>query len=96
MILSLCVIAGNEAAQIGAMLDSFDGVIDEVSLVRAIGSQEPDATERIVREWCAENSVLFVFSEYKNGATAQAWKHVDSFAKARNQAFAQACGDWLI
>jgi hypothetical protein len=96
MILSLCVIAGNEAAQIGAMLESFDGVIDEVSLVRAIGSQEPDATEQIVRDWCLHHSVGFVFSEYKNGATAQAWKHVDSFARARNQAFAQACGDWLI
>jgi hypothetical protein len=96
MILSLCVIAGNEAAQIGSMLDSFDGVIDEVSLVRAIGSQEPDATEQIVRDWCLQHSVGFIFSEYKNGATAQAWKHVDSFARARNQAFAQACGDWLI
>ena len=96
MILSLCVIAGNEAAQIGSMLDSFNGVIDEVSLVRAIGSQEPDATEQIVRDWCLQNSVGFVFSEYKNGATAQAWKHVDSFAKARNQSFAQSCGDWLI
>ena len=96
MILSLCVIAGNEAAQIGSMLDSFNGVIDEVSLVRAIGSQEPDATEQIVRDWCLQNSVGFVFSEYRNGATAQAWKHVDSFAKARNQSFAQSCGDWLI
>jgi regulator of extracellular matrix RemA (YlzA/DUF370 family) len=96
MKISLCVICGNEAAQIGAMLKSFERVVDEVSLVRAIGSQEPDGTEQIVRDWCERNEIGFVFSEYKNGVTAQAWKHVDSFAKARNQSFAQATGDWLL
>ena len=51
MTLSLCVIAGNETAHIKTMLDSFVGVIDELSLVRAIGSQEPDDTEQIARDW---------------------------------------------
>jgi hypothetical protein len=32
----------------------------------------------------------------KNGVTARAWKHIDSFARARNQAFAQGTGDWLV
>ena len=96
MRLSLCVIAGNETAHIKTMLDSFAGVIDELSLVRAIGSQEPDDTEQLARDWCERNAVPLVFSDYRNGVTAKAWKHVDSFAKARNQSFAQATGDWLV
>ena len=96
MRLSLCVIAGNETAHIKTMLDSFVGIIDELSLVRAIGSQHPDDTEQLARDWCERNAVALVFSEYRNGVTAQAWKHVDSFAKARNQAFAQGTGDWLL
>jgi len=96
MTISLCVIAGNETAHIKTMLDSFVGVIDELSLVRAIGLQPPDDTEQLARDWCERNAVALVFSDYRNGATAQAWKHVDSFAKARNQAFAQGTGDWLI
>jgi glycosyltransferase involved in cell wall biosynthesis len=96
MLISLCVICGNEAHHIEAMLNSFVGQIDELSLVRAIGAKEPDATEEMARSWCATNAVPLVFSDYQNGVTAQAWKHVDSFAKARNQAFAQATGDWLV
>ena len=96
MRLSLCVIAGNETAHIKTMLDSFAGVIDELSLVRAIGSQEPDDTEQLARDWCERNAVPLIFSDYRNGVTAKAWKHVDSFAKARNQSFAQATGDWLV
>lgn len=96
MKLSLCVIAGNESQQIKSLLASLIGIVDELSLVRAIGSQEADETEQIVRDWCERNAVAFVFSEYRNGVTAQAWKHVDSFAKARNQSFAQATGDWLL
>ena len=78
--ISLCVICGNEAHHIGALLKSFAGKVHELSLVRAIGTQAPDATEKMAREWCAANDVAFVFSEYQNGVTAQAWKHADSFA----------------
>jgi hypothetical protein len=62
MLISLCVICGNEAHHIEAMLNSFVGQIDELSLVRAIGSKEPDDTERIARGWCIDNGVNFVFS----------------------------------
>ena len=96
MTISLCVICGNEAHHIGAMLDSFAGRIAELSLVRAVGAQTPDNTEELARDWCAANAVAFVFSEYRNEITARAWPHVDSFANARNQAFAQAGGDWLV
>lgn len=94
--ITLCVICGNEAHHIGAMLDSFAGKIHELSLVRAIGAAAPDATEKIAREWCSQNSIGFVFSDYRNTVGAQAWKHVDSFAAARNQSFDQANGDWLV
>ena len=72
MRLSLCVIAGNETAHIKTMLDSFAGVIDELSLVRAIGSQEPDDTEQLARDWCERNAVPLIFSDYRDGVTAKA------------------------
>jgi len=94
--ISLCVICGNEAHHIKTLLNSFAGKIHELSLVRAIGSQAPDGTETLAREWCVANDVAFIFSEYQNGVTARTWKHVDSFAKARNQAFSQAGCEWLV
>jgi glycosyltransferase involved in cell wall biosynthesis len=96
MRISLCVICGNEEHHIRSLLDSFKGSFDQLSLVRAIGLKEPDKTEEIARQWCLEHGKAFVFSEYLNGVTARAWKHVDSFARARNQAFAQGTGDWLV
>lgn len=93
---SLCIICGNETAHIGRMLASFAPVFDQLSLVRAIGCKEPDDSVEIARRFCAENDKVFLFSEYGNGVGAEKWDHVDSFAKARNKAFAQATGDWLI
>lgn len=96
MRLSLCVICGNESDLIETMLDSFDPIFDELSLVRAIGGQESDDTVDKARAWCAANGKDFLFSEYINELTAQKWPHVDSFAKARNAAFEQGTGDWLL
>ena len=96
MTISLCVICGNEEHHIRSLLDSCEGAFDQLSLVRAIGSKEPDKTEELCRRWCLLHGKEYVFSEYLNGVTARAWKHVDSFARARNQAFAQATGDWLV
>lgn len=94
--ISLCVICGNEAANIVALLDSFSPGFDELSLVRSIGSREPDDTVRLAREWCERNGKAFVFSERANGYTAKKWDHIDNFAAARNDAFRQATGDWLV
>lgn len=96
MRVSLCVICGNESEHILAMLDSFGPMFDELSLVRAIGARKPDDTEELAREWCAKNGKAFLFSEHKNEHAAKDWDHVDSFGKARNQAFDQATGDWLF
>lgn len=93
---SLCVICGNETEHIQPMLDSFAPMFDELSLVRAIGSREPDDTVQQAREWCQRNGKDFIFSEYQNEYTAKHWDHVDSFARARNAAFRQATGEWLF
>lgn len=78
------------------MLNSFAPIFDELSLVRAIGSKKPDETEELARNWCSANGIPFVFSEHRNELGAETWDHVDSFAKARNKAFEQATGDWLV
>lgn len=94
--ISLCVICGNEEEHILPMLGSFAPCFDEFSLVRAIGARKADQTFEIASAWCAANGKAFVGSEYANGFAAKAWDHVDSFAAARNQAFKQATGDWLV
>jgi len=94
--ISLCVICGNESEHIAAMLNSFAPCFDELSLVRAIGKREPDDTMQQAQAWCAANGKAFLFGEYQNGFAARDWDHVDSFGAARNQAFRQATGDWLI
>lgn len=87
MKVSLAVIAGNGERYIERFLDSFQPYVDEVVVVRAIGSREPDGTLDIARlRGC-------VTGEYRN---RQDWPHVDDFAAARNAAFDLATGDWVM
>jgi hypothetical protein len=79
----LGIIVGNEEALIGRFLDSFQPHVDSVSVVRAIGTQQPDATLDIAK---ARGCLT---AEYLN-APDRAWDHVDNFAAARNQSFALA------
>jgi len=94
MRISLCVICGNEAGIIERFLDSFSGAFDELSLVRAIGTTEPDATVELADAWCVRNGKDFVFAEYKN--EHDGLPHVDNFGAARNLAFSGGTGDWLF
>jgi glycosyltransferase involved in cell wall biosynthesis len=96
MRVSLCVICGNEAEHIIAMLSSFARVFDELCIVRAIGAKEADATLEMAAAWCRENGKDFRGAEYRNGYGAEKWDHVDSFARARNAAFGKATGDWIV
>lgn len=96
MRISLCLIVGNESAHIARCLAAFTPAVDEVSMVRAIGSQPPDDTHHLARAFCAERGIPFLFSEYTNAEHAREWDHVDDFAAARNQSFAQSTGDWLV
>ena len=79
----LGIIVGNEEALIGRFLDSFQPHVDSVSVVRAIGTQQPDATLDIAK---ARGCLT---AEYLN-APDRAWDHVDNFAAARNHSFALA------
>ncbi len=96
MRVSLCVICGNEEQLIVRMLNSFDGVFDELSITRAIGSAKPDGTIGLAELWCKERGIACVVSEYRNGVGTEGWDHVDDFAAARNLAFQNGTGDWLI
>lgn len=96
MRVSLCVICGNEEHHIERMLDSFAPCFDELSLVRAIGSRKPDRTFEIARSWCEAKDKQFTFREHLNQPGTEHWDHVDSFCDARNEAFQQASGDWLV
>lgn len=88
----LGIIVGNEEANIGRFLDSFQPHVDSLSVVRAIGSAEPDKTLDIAKERGC------IVAEYVNGEAGKDWPHVDNFAAARNQTFALAPEgtDWLM
>ena len=64
-------------------LDSFQPHVDSISVVRAIGTAQPDATLDIAK---ARGCLT---GEYLNAPDHQ-WEHVDNFAAARNQSFALA------
>ena len=79
----LGIICGNEESMIGRFLDSFLPHVDSLSVVRAIGNQEPDKTLEIAKERGC------LVGEYRN-AEGHEWPHVDDFAAARNESFALA------
>ena len=88
--ISLCVITGNEAPAVIGFLDSFKGAFDELCMVQAVGSLEHDKTLVMAQLWCSQNGKKCQLGEYRNGASAAEWPHVDDFAAARNQAWAMA------
>lgn len=65
--ISLCIIAGNEAATITRFLDSFKEAFDELCIVRAVGNQDPDSTLGIAHDWCRKHGKKFVAGVYENG-----------------------------
>jgi hypothetical protein len=88
MRISLTAITGNCERDIERFLDTFQHHVDEVVIVRAIGSAEPDKTLEIARQRGC------VVGEYQNTQDNQ-WPHVDDFGAARNYAASLATGDWL-
>jgi len=88
--ITLCVIAGREAATITRFLNSWRDCFDSLVLVEAIGNQDCDETLSLATDWCRANGKLIDVSAYANAAGCN-WPHVDSFAAARNQAFINAC-----
>lgn len=78
------------------MLESFSAGFDQLSLVRAIGAATPDDTWSKAEQWCGERGKNFIASDYRNAPGSASLEHVDDFAAARNQSFAQAGGEWLL
>lgn len=106
---SLCVIAGNEENYIERFLNSFGPAFDELCLVRAIGNQPHDKTLMLAKAWCEKNGKACHLGEYRNEGwhgndfaaavddlQPGTWRHVDSFAAARNQSWLMATGDYQL
>ena len=89
MKISCAAIAGNCEGYITRFLNVFQPVCDEVVVVRATGSLEPDRTLEIAE------SRGCVVGEYKNAIRPE-WEHVDDFAAARNLSFDLATGDVIF
>ena len=87
--ISLCCITGNCERDIERFLDSFQPHVDEVVIVRATGSLDPDQTLAIAkRRGCLTDHYL--------NAAGNNWPHVDNFAAARNKACSMAKHDWIM
>lgn len=95
MKISLCMIVGNEKSKIQRCLESFAPVFDELSIVRAIGSEQPDETLKLAAGFCELNNKEFKWSEFENSVNPD-WPHVEDFAAARNKSFNQSTGEVLF
>lgn len=85
--ISLCVIAGNVERYIERFIASFRPLVDEIIIVRAIGSQTADDTMRLAE---AANCRTAIYEQTGD------LPHVDDFAAARNQAFSLASHEWVM
>lgn len=90
-LISLCMIAGNEAMHVRRCLSTFKPCAAEIVVVRAVGSLAPDETLDI-----AANEFGAITAEYKNAPENADWPHVDNFANARNMAFDLATGKFIL
>lgn len=90
--LSVCLIAGNEEHVIGRCLESIKGIADQVCVIFARGSQDPDSTLRVVRDTLGP--LRLDWGIYENSQPGL--PHVDDFSRARNLAFSLATCDWIL
>ena len=78
------LICGNEEPRIERCIKSLQQICDEIVIVRAIGSLQPDRTLGIAKK------LGCYVGEYFNSPLVGDWPHLDDFGRARNQAFSQA------
>jgi len=105
------MICGNEESVILRCLDSARPAIDELCLVRAVGSLTHDGTITLANEWASVNKIPFRWADYRNekicvgfdkgviqifSADPHTLPHVDNFAAARNISFSLATSEWLL
>jgi len=89
------MICGNEEERIERCVKSLFKICDEIVVVRATGSLEPDRTLEIAK------SLGCFPAKYDNSPLCAEWPHVDNFGAARNQAFRLAYeiageGGWVM
>ena len=80
----LCMIVGNEEAVIERFLRSFAPIVDELKIVKAIGTANSDYTYGVVGHVCRELNIPFSDCHYTN---KEPWNHVDDFGAARQKAW---------
>lgn len=90
---TLAVIMGNERHHIERFLQAFEPWVDEIVMVRALGSLAPDDTFELAAKCCKKPLVL---AEYQNAPNMAGWPHVDNFAAARQKAFDLAGGEFVM
>jgi tetratricopeptide (TPR) repeat protein len=78
------LICGNEAERIERCVKSLQKVCDEIVIIRAVGSLQPDETKSIAK------GLGCYTGEYLNSPLCRHWPHLDDFAAARNMAFEKA------
>lgn len=83
-LLSVCAIAYDEEVMIGGMLESVQGLADEI--VVGVDSRTTDATYEIVKGCRADQSATYVFPFD--------WR--DDFSYARNLTIDRAHGRWIL
>ena len=88
--LSTCLIVGNVEGYLPRCLSSIRSFTDDLCVVRAIGSKEPDKSLDIAKEFGAR------VGEYRNHESRKDWPHVDDFAAARQQSFDMAENDFCM
>lgn len=84
---------GNEGHHIRRFFEAFEPWVDEIVLVRALGSKAADDTFAIAREIATKPLVL---AEYVNDEDTKDWPHVDNFSRARQMAWDLAAGEFKM
>ncbi|MCX6925307.1 MAG: hypothetical protein NT154_19165, partial [Verrucomicrobia bacterium] len=96
MKISLCMIVGKAQEYIERCLTDFAPLADEVCLVRAIGSQKPDATIEKAELLLKALGKPCRVADYLNQPGHRDWPHIDDFAAARQMSFDLASGEYCF
>ena len=91
--LSLSIIVGNEEKHIERFIRSFRPAINELCIVRSIGTLPPDNTIKIAIATAKELNLPISIGEYKNRTPLP---HTDNFGAARQQSFNLAKSDFIM
>ena len=89
-LICLACIVGNEADVIERFIRAFRPAVDSAVFVIAIGAQEQDLSDEVIRTVCRELDLPHQILVYQNDPHAKDWPHVDSFSRARELSWTTA------